>query len=126
MKRFAISMKTDWIFDGIEAWINEGNGRITKVWGDSTVAHFACKVRATDTLRSLGRQHGSSLCSQSEGHGHVAKIWGMTLLNFLRVLGRHYIRPPHFASKVSYSASPQTSAECPREAACSHVVHANL
>ena len=26
--------------------------------------------------------------------------------NFLRVLGRHYIRPPHFASKVSYSASP--------------------
>ena len=70
MKRFAISMKTDWIFDGIEAWINEGNGRMAKIWGDSTVAHFA--------------------------------------------------------SKVSYSASPQTSAECPREAACSHVVHANL
>ena len=59
-------MKTDWIFDGIEVWINEGNGR-------------------------------------------MAKIRGMTLLNFLRVLGRHYIRPPHFASKVSYSAAPHTS-----------------
>ena len=29
------------------------------------------------------------------------------------------IRPPHFASKVSYSASPQTSAKCPRGAPCS-------
>ena len=28
----------------------------------------------------------------------------MTLLNFQLVLGRHNIRPPHFASKVSYSA----------------------
>ena len=27
--------------------------------------------------------------------------------------------PPHFASKVSYSASPQTSAKCPRGAPCS-------
>ena len=126
MKHFAISMKTDWIFDGIEAWINEGNGRMAKIWGESIVAHFARKVRATDMGRSRRRQHCSSLCSQSEGHGYVAKIRGMTLLNFLRVLGRHYIRPPHFASKVSYSAAPQTSAECPREAACSHVVHANL
>ena len=32
------------------------------------------------------------------------------------VLVRHNIRPPHFASKVSYSASPQTSAKCPRGA----------
>ena len=55
MKRFAISMKTDWIFDGIEAWINEGNGRMAKIWGESIVAHFARKVRATNTLRSLGR-----------------------------------------------------------------------
>ena len=31
----------------------------------------------------------------------------MTLLNFQLVLGRRNIRPPHFASKVSYSASPQ-------------------
>ena len=34
----------------------------------------------------------------------------MTLLDFQLVLGRHNIRPPHFASKVSYSASPQTAA----------------
>ena len=39
----------------------------------------------------------------------MAKIRDMTLLNFLRVLGRHYIRPPHFASKVSYSAAPHAS-----------------
>ena len=32
----------------------------------------------------------------------------MTLLDFQLVLGRHNIRPPHFASKVSYSASPQS------------------
>ena len=31
----------------------------------------------------------------------------MTLLDYQLVLGRHNIRPPHFASKVSYSASPQ-------------------
>ena len=61
-----------------------------------------------------------------EGQGNVAKICDITLVILVRVLGRHNIRPPHFASKVSYSASPQTSAECPREAACSHVVHANL
>ena len=30
-----------------------------------------------------------------------------------------YSPPPHFASKVSYSASPQTSAKCPRGAPCS-------
>ena len=38
----------------------------------------------------------------------------MTLLVFQLVFGRHNIRPPHFASKVSYSASPQTFAECSR------------
>ena len=32
----------------------------------------------------------------------------MTLLDFQFVLGRRNIRPPHFASKVSYSASPQS------------------
>ena len=35
------------------------------------------------------------------------------------VLVRHNIRPPHFASKVSYSASPQASAKCSRDAPCS-------
>ena len=60
-------MKTDWIFNGIKAWINEGNGRMAKIWGESIVAHFARKVRATDMGRSRRRQHCSSLCLQSEG-----------------------------------------------------------
>ena len=37
----------------------------------------------------------------------------MTLLDFQLVLGRRNIRPPHFASKVSYSASLQASAAYP-------------
>ena len=39
----------------------------------------------------------------------------MFLLNFQFVFGRHNIRSPHFASKVSYSASPQAFAAilCP-------------
>ena len=34
--------------------------------------------------------------------------------------------PPHFASKVSYSASPQASAKCPRGAPCSDATLAML
>ena len=52
----------------------------------SIVAHF-------------GAQHCSSLCLQSEGREPLADICGAAALN--------QIRPPHFASKVSYSASPQ-------------------
>ena len=57
----------------------------------------------------LRRQHCSSLCSQSEGHEHVANMTNALGHNFVgfSVLVRHNIRPPHFASKVSYSASPQ-------------------
>ncbi len=40
----------------------------------------------------------------------------MTLLDFSRVCPPQYAFPPHFASKVSYSASPQTFAECSRSA----------
>ena len=69
--------------------------------------------------RLLRRQHCSSLCSQSEGHEHVA--------NMTNALGHYFVEfsarawppqysPPHFASKVSYSASPQTYAKCPRGA----------
>ena len=64
--------------------------------------------------RRLRRQHCSSLCSQSEGHEHVANMIcapGHALVG-ISVLGRRNIRPPHFASKVSYSASPQTSVAC--------------
>ena len=71
--------------------------------------------------RLLRRQHCSSLCLQSEGHEHVANMTsalGHNFVDFQLVLGRHNIRPPHFASKVSYSASPQASAKCPRGAPC--------
>uniref|UniRef100_UPI0040276A01 hypothetical protein n=1 Tax=Alloprevotella sp. TaxID=1872471 RepID=UPI0040276A01 len=53
----------------------------------------------------------SSLCLQSEGHEHVANMASALahdFVGFLAVFGRHNIRPPHFASKVSYSASPQS------------------
>ena len=71
--------------------------------------------------RLLRRQHCSSLCSQSEGHEHVANMASAQrhdLVGFLAVFGRHNIRPPHFASKVSYSAAPQTFAECLHSASC--------
>ena len=42
----------------------------------------------------------------------------MTLLDFQLVLCRRNIRSPHFASKVSYSASPQASAKCSRNGPC--------
>ena len=76
--------------------------------------------------RLLRRQHCSSLCSQSEGHEHVANIanaLGHDFVGFLAVFGRHNIRAPHFASKVSYSASPQTFAECSRSAPCCDAAH---
>ena len=80
--------------------------------------------------RLLRRQHCSSLCSQSEGHEHVANMTsaqgGMTLLDFQLVLGRRNIPSPHFASKVSYSASPQGFVKCPRGVPCSDIVLAML
>ena len=76
--------------------------------GASIVAHFARKVRATNTWRTW------------------PTLWGMTLLDFQIMLGRRNIRPPHFASKVSYSASPQDSAKCLRGAPCSDAALAML
>ena len=61
--------------------------------------------------RLLRRQHCSSLCSQSEGHEHVANMANALahdVVGFLALFGRHNIRPPHFASKVSYSAAPHS------------------
>ena len=49
---------------------------------------------------------------------NIASALGHIFVGFLAVFGRHNIRPPHFASKVSYSASPQTFAECSRSASC--------
>ena len=71
----------------------------------------------------------TSLCSQSEGHEHVANMasaLGHDFVGFLAVFGCHNIRPPHFASKVSYSASPQTFAECSRSASCCYAAIAML
>ena len=42
----------------------------------------------------------------------MASALGHIFVGFLAVFGRHNIRAPHFASKVSYSASPQASAKC--------------
>ena len=101
-------------------------GRVLKIqiiqgWqrGDSVLAAEVCTGPHNRLLR---RQHCSSLCSQSEGHEHVANMTnalGHDFVGFLAVFGRHNIRPPHFASKVSYSASPQASAKCSRDAPCS-------
>ena len=66
---------------------------------------------------------------QSEGHEHVANMTialAHDFVGFLAVFDRHNIRPPHFASKVSYSASPQTFTECSRSAACCYVAIAML
>ena len=46
-------------------------------FGDNEKILGADGVTTNDTNfmgRRMGRQHCSSLCSQSEGHGHVAKM----------------------------------------------------
>ena len=96
-------------------------GRVFKIElskvSDSALAAEICTGPHNRLLR---RQHCSSLCSQSEGHEHVANMTNALGHNFVgfSVLVRHNIRPPHFASKVSYSASPQASAKCPRSDPC--------
>ena len=82
---------------------------------------LAAEICAGPHNRLLRRQHCSSLCLQSEGHEHVANIANALahdFVGFLAVFVRRNIRPPHFASKVSYSASPQASAKCSRSASC--------
>jgi len=90
---------------------------ISKVSGSALVAEICTDPHN----RLLRRQHCSSLCSQSEGYEHVANMASALGHDFVgfSVLVRHNIRPPHFASKVSYSASPQASAKCSRDAPCS-------
>ena len=94
---------------------------------------LAAEICAGPHHRLLRRQHCSSLCSQSEGHEHVANMVSALahdFVRFLAVFGRHNIRPnirpPHFASKVSYSASPQAFAECSRSATCCYATTAML
>ena len=72
---------------------------------------LAAEISDRQHNRLLRRQHCSSLCSQSEGHEHVANMVSALahdFVGFLAVFGRHNIRPPHFASKVSYSAAPHS------------------
>ena len=90
---------------------------ISKVSGSALVAEICTDPHN----RLLRRQHCSSLCLQSEGHEHVANMTNALGHDFVgfSVLVRHNIRPPHFASKVSYSASPQASTKCSRDAPCS-------
>ena len=90
---------------------------ISKVSGSA----LAAEICTGQHNRLLRRQHCSSLCSQSEGHEHIANMTNALGHDFVgfSVLVRHNIRPPHFASKVSYSASPQASAKCSRGAPCS-------
>ena len=47
---------------------------------------------------------------------------GDNLVIFQLMLGRRNIRPPHFARKVSYSASPQGIVECSRIDPCRDVI----
>ena len=67
--------------------------------------------------RLLRRQHCSSLCLQSEGHEHVANMSSVLGNYFVGFSSRAWppnICPPHFASKVSYSASPHANTDCQR------------
>ena len=85
---------------------------------------LAAEICAGPHNRLLRRQHCSSLCSQSEGHEHVANMTNALGYDFVVFSARAWppqYSPPHFASKVSYSASPQASAKCPRSAPCSYV-----
>ena len=80
---------------------------ISKVSGSA----LAAEICTGPHNRLLRRQHCSSLCSQSEGHEHVANMANALahdFVGFLALFDRHNIRPPHFASKVSYSAAPRS------------------
>ncbi len=80
---------------------------------------LAAEICTDSHNRLLRRQHGSSLCSQSEGHEHVANMTSALGHDFVGFSARTWpplYSLPHFASKVSYNASPQTSAKCPRGA----------
>ena len=80
---------------------------ISKVSGSA----LATEIYTGPHNRLLRRQHCSSLCSQSEGHEHVANMTSALEHDFVGFSARAWppqYSPPHFASKVSYSASPQS------------------
>ena len=58
---------------------------------------FQGQRRCANLRRRSEAQHCSSLCSQSEGHEHVANMTNALrhdFVGFLAVFGRHNIRPP--------------------------------
>ena len=80
---------------------------ISKVSGSA----LAAEICTGPHNRLLRRQHCSSLCSQSEGHEHVANMTNALGHDFVGFSARGWAAqysPPHFASKVSYSASLQS------------------
>ena len=90
---------------------------ISKISGSA----LAAEICTGPHNRLLRRQHCSPLCSQSEGHEHIANMTSALGHDFVGFSARAWspqYSPPHFASKVSYSASPQASAKCPRGAPC--------
>ena len=87
-------------------------GRALKIQRKSSlaVAPSQRKFALRQHNQLLRRQHCSSLCSQSEGHEHVANMTNALGDDFVVFSARAWppqYSPPHFASKVSYSASPQ-------------------
>ena len=106
--------------DGYNAPLKVGcsKSREIKVSGST----LATEIYAGPHNRLLRRQHCSSLCSQSEGHEHVANMTSALGHDFDGFSARAWppqYSPPHFASKVSYSASPQGFTECSGSASCS-------
>ena len=96
-------------------------GRVFKILIKSSLAAASSQRRfaAGSHNRLLRRQHCSSLCSQSEGHEHVANMASALGHDFVGISARAWppqFSSPHFASKVSYSASPQVFAACSRSA----------
>ena len=87
-------------------------GRALKIQRKSSlaVAPSQRKFALRQHNHLLRRQHCSSLCSQSEGHEHVANMTNALEHDLVGLSARAWppqYSPPHFASKVSYSASPQ-------------------
>ena len=73
--------------------MGRGKIEISKVSGRA----LAAEICTGPHNRLLRRQHCSSLCSQSEGHKHVANIasaLGHIFVGFLAVFGRRNIRAP--------------------------------
>ena len=87
-------------------------GRALKIQRKSSLAVVPSQRKFTLRQHNhlLRHQHCSSLCSQSEGHEHVANMTNALGHDFVGFSTRAWppqYSPPHFARKVSYSASPQ-------------------